>query len=350
MARPSSSRALPGRRRSGSPELFVVTIAVVATLLALPWLQPGYRLLSFAVSTGLAGIVLYGLAIPFGQAGILSLGYAGLMGVGAYSAAILSRDAGLGIWAAMPVSAVLAALFAGLLGLPAVRISGHHFAIVTYVSCELLRIALTNGGAWTGAATGLDLPPIGTLAGFSLDKLANTYLLVAVLLLLSMLAAYLVSISRYGRTLRSIRENESLARSIGVNTNLHKLGAFMLSGLFAGVAGDLQAYNLRHISPDLYGGVTSLSFALMAMLGGPRTLYGPLAGAIIVSFLPEVLHIDPVDSRIAYGLALIAVVMLLPGGIIAVVARGYRAMTGSYRATALPVVAARDAGRADRAG
>ena len=139
---------------------------------------------------------------------------------------------------------------------------------------------------------------------------------------ISMLAAYCVANSRYGRTLRSIRENEQLARSIGVNTNMHKVGAFMLSGLFAGVGGDLQAYNFRHISPDLYGGATSLYFALMVMLGGPRTIFGPLAGAIIVTFLPEVMRIDPVDSRIAYGLALIAVVMLLPGGVIAAAGRG----------------------------
>jgi branched-chain amino acid transport system permease protein len=302
----------------------VVSVLVAAGLLGLPLLHPSYRLMSFAVSTGIAGIVLYGLAIPFGQAGILSLGYAGLMGVGAYTAAILSRDAGFGLWAALPVSALLAALFAGLLGLPAVRISGHHFAIVTYVSCELLRIALTNGGPWTGAATGLDVPPIGRLFGVNMDRLANTYVLVAGFLLLSMLASYLVAISRYGRTLRSIRENERLARSIGIDTNRHKLGAFMLSGVFAGVAGALQAYNLRHISPDLYGGVVSLSFALMVMLGGPRMLFGPLAGAVIVSFLPEVLDIDPVDSRIAYGLGLIAVIMLLPGGIIAVLARAWR--------------------------
>jgi branched-chain amino acid transport system permease protein len=98
----------------------------------------------------------------------------------------------------------------------------------------------------------------------------------------------------------------------------------MLSGLFAGVGGDLQAYNFRHISPDLYGGATSLYFALMVMLGGPRAIFGPLAGAIIVTFLPEVMRIDPVDSRIAYGLALIAVVMLLPGGVITAVGRGYQ--------------------------
>ena len=148
-----------------------------------------------------------------------------------------------------------------------------------------------------------------------------------------MLAAYCIARSRYGRTLRSIRENEPLARSVGVNTNMQKVLAFMLSGLFAGVGGALQAYNFRHISPDLYGGATSLYFALMVMLGGPRTIFGPLAGAIIVTFLPEVMRIDPVDSRIAYGLALIAVVMLLPGGVIAAAGRGYEWAIATLRGT-----------------
>jgi branched-chain amino acid transport system permease protein len=317
--------AVPRKSSSwSSPPGLILTALVVVGVFAFPWLNPGYRALSFAVGTGITAIVLYGMAIPFGQAGIMSLGYAGLMGFGAYTAAILSRDFGLNMWEAMPFSALVAAVAAGLFGLPSLRISGHHFAITTYVMCELLRIALTNGGKFTGAATGLDLPPIGTVLGVKLDKLSNAYTLVAAFMFLSMLAAYCIANSRYGRTLRSIRENEQLARSIGVNTNMHKVGAFMLSGLFAGVGGDLQAYNFRHISPELYGGATSLYFALMVMLGGPRTIFGPLAGAIIVTFLPEVMRIDPVDSRIAYGLALIAVVMLLPGGVIAAAGRGYQ--------------------------
>lgn len=304
-----------------------VAALIVIGVLALPWLKPGYRTLSFALTTGVTAIVLYGMAIPFGQAGIMSLGYAGLMGFGAYTAAILSRDFGLNMWQAMPFSAIVAAVFAGLFGLPSLRISGHHFAITTYVMCELLRIALTNGGKFTGAATGLDLPPIGTVLGVNMDKLANAYVLVAVVMLASILVAYLIGRSSYGRTLRSIRENEQLARSVGINTNLHKVVAFMVSGLFAGVGGDLQAYNYRHISPDLYGGSISLYFALMVMLGGARTIFGPLTGAVIVTFLPEVMRIDPVDSRIAYGLALIAVIMLLPGGVIAVTERVYRWLT-----------------------
>jgi branched-chain amino acid transport system permease protein len=335
-----------GQQKSGarpSRELVVVAALVAFCVLALPWLNPGYRALSFAITTGVTAIVLYGMAVPFGQAGIMSLGYAGLMGFGAYTAAILSRDLGMNMWQAMPVAAVVAALCAGVFGLPSLRISGHHFAITTYVMCELLRIALNNGGKFTGGATGLDLPPIGTVAGINMDKLGNAYLLVALFMLASMLAAYLIGNSRYGRTLRSIRENEQLARSVGINTNMHKVGAFMLSGLFAGVGGDLQAYNFRHISPDLYGGATSLYFALMVMLGGPRTIFGPLTGAIIVTFLPEVMRIDPVDSRIAYGVALIAVIMLLPGGIIAVLERGYRWATAAARG-ARPGVSSPDIG------
>jgi len=322
---------VPARSDAGAPDsrqLLVMAALVAVGVMALPWLHPGYRALSFAITTGVTAIVLYGMAIPFGQAGIMSLGYAGLMGFGAYTAAIASRDFGLNMWEAMPLSAVVAAICAGLFGLPSLRISGHHFAITTYVMCELLRIALINGGKFTGAATGLDLPPIGKVAGVNFDKLGNAYQLVAGFMLLSMLATYCVARSRYGRTLRSIRENEQLAKSIGVNTNLHKVGAFMLSGLFAGVGGDLQAYNFRHISPDLYGGANSLYFALMVMLGGPKTALGPLTGAIIVTFLPEVMRIDPVDSRIAYGLALIAVVMLLPGGIIAALEGAYRRAAG----------------------
>jgi branched-chain amino acid transport system permease protein len=182
-----------------SPAALILTVLVVIGVFAFPWLNPGYRALSFAVTTAITAIVLYGMAIPFGQAGIMSLGYAGLMGFGAYTAAILSRDFGLNMWEAMPFSALVAALAAGLFGLPSLRISGHHFAITTYVMCELLRIALINGGKFTGAATGLDLPPIGTVLGVKLDKLSNTYMLVAIFMFVSMLAAYCTANSRYGR-------------------------------------------------------------------------------------------------------------------------------------------------------
>ena len=303
----------------------IVVAAVIAIgLLAIPWLEPSYRFLSIAISTGTAAITLYGLSVLFGQAGILSIGHAALMGVGGYAAAMLAERFGFGFWSGIPFAMVASALVAGLLGLSSLRVAGHHFIIITFAFGSLFSIALTNGGSFTGGATGLDLAPVGTLFGVNFDKVRNYYLLVAVILLISILITYVISISAYGRTLRAIRENEPLAQAVGVNTRMHKLGAFMLSGLFAGLAGILQAYYLRHISPTLYGAFPSVYLALMVMVGGPRMLLGPLAGATIVNFLPETLNLDPVDSRIAYGAGLIAVIMFLPGGAVAGVMDIYR--------------------------
>jgi branched-chain amino acid transport system permease protein len=297
--------------------LLRISLAVVLAigLFSIPWLGPSYRFLSVAISSEIAAVSLYGLSLLFGQAGILSLAQAALMGVGSYTAAILAVQAGLGFWAAMPFAMLMAALIAGVLGLPSLRVGGHQFIIITFAFGALFSIVLTNGGSFTGAASGLDVGRVGSLLGVKLDKLRNYYLVVTVVLMLSILATHLISASPYGRILRAIRENEVLARAVGIRTGLHKLGAFMLGGVFAGIAGVLQAYFLGHISPTLYGGFPSVYLALMVMLGGPRLLYGPLVGAAIVSFLPEILNVDPVDARIAYGTGLIVVIMAMPGGV-----------------------------------
>jgi branched-chain amino acid transport system permease protein len=335
-ATPIQKAGSPRGWRSGRVAELAVAVVILAVLIAIPAFRPGYRFLSVATSTGISAIALYGLAILFGQAGIMSVGHAALMGVGAYTGAILALRLGVGFWPALPLAALFSAAVAGLLGLPSLRVSGHHFVIITFAFCGLLTIVLINGGSFTGAATGLDLGTVAPVLGINFGALQNTYFLVLFFLCASVAATYLILVSRYGRTLRAIRENEPLARSAGINTSLHKIGAFMVSGAFAGVAGILQAYFLGHISPDLYGAFPSIYLALMVMLGGPRALYGPLGGAIIVYFLPEVLRLDPVDSRIAYGVGLIAVILLLPGGVVAGAARLGSRLTASLSPTSRP--------------
>ncbi|RUW96799.1 branched-chain amino acid ABC transporter permease, partial [Mesorhizobium sp. M2A.F.Ca.ET.037.01.1.1] len=210
------------------------------------------------------------------------------------------------------------------------RVGGQHYIIITFCFCALFVIVLTNGGTFTGSATGLDVGSVTPLPGINFDKLSNNYYLVLAALLLALAATYLIGNSRYGRTLRAIRENEQLARSVGINVDLHKLGVLMVSGLFAGLAGVLQLYYLRHISPTLFGAFPSLYLALMVMLGGARYLYGPLIGAVVVNFLPEVLNLDPVDSRIAYGVCLLLVILLLPGGVGAGIKNVYCVVRGGF--------------------
>ncbi len=305
-------------------EQAIVAIIIVSGLIALPWLGLGYRFLSLAITTGYTAIALYGLGLQFGQTGIMSVGHAALMGVGAYSAAILSRDLGFNLWSAMPISVLLSALFAGIVGLPTLRVGGQHYIIITFMFCALLIVVLTNGGTFTGAATGLDVGSVTPVFGINFDKLSNAYYLVLVGLLAVLLVSYLIINSSYGRTLRAIRENENLAAAVGINVRFHKIGVFMVSGAFAGVAGVMQLYYLRHISPGLFGPFPSLYLALMIMLGGPRYLYGPLIGAVIVNFLPEIMNLDPVNSRIAYGVGLLVVILVLPGGVSAGLINIYR--------------------------
>ena len=272
----SDDRPRTGEGSRAAGEGLVVAAIVVGLLIAVPWLAPSYRFLSVAISTGIATVALYGLSVLFGQAGILSVGHAALMGVGAYTAAILANDLGMGFWSALPFAMAASALVAGLLGLPSLRVSGHHFIIITFAFGALFSIVLTNGGSFTGAATGLDVGPIGRPFGINLDKTQNYYLLVVGAVLLSILATQLIASSAYGRTLRAIRENEPLARSIGINTGLHKLGAFMVSGLFAGAAGILEAYYLRHISPTLYGAVPERLSRAHGDAGRPAHALRPL--------------------------------------------------------------------------
>lgn len=296
----------------------LVPALVVLVIFALvPAMGPSNRILALAISAGINIVALYGLSMLFGQTGILSMGHAALVGVGAYAAALLARDAGIGFWLALPVGAILAAFVAAIIGVPSLRVSGHHFVIMTFAFGQLLTIVLTNGGDYTGAATGLDLQIPVTFFGTRIDDLMPYYFVVLAFVTLSAVASWMIINSPYGRTLRAVRENEKLAASLGINVGRHKIGAFVVSGVFAGVSGVLLAYFIRHISPTQFGSFPSIYLALMVMIGGARLLLGPIAGGVLVSFLPEMLNLDPVESRILYGVCLIAVILLLPNGLIA---------------------------------
>lgn len=301
------------------------TLAVLALLALLPWMEPGNRFLSLAISAGINIIALYGLSVLFGQTGILSMGHAALVGVGAYAAAILLREYGIGFWGALPVAGLAAALFAAIVGIPSLRVSGHHFVIMTFAFGQLLTIVLTNGGDYTGAATGISILEPVTLFGIDLGvELVRYYLMVLGFVAMAVIASWAIINSSYGRTLRAIRENEKLAASLGIDVGRHKIGAFVVSGVYAGVAGVLLGYFLGHISPQQFASFPSIYLALMVMIGGARLLAGPLAGGILVAFLPEALNLDPVESRIVYGVCLIAVILILPNGLIAGIADGLR--------------------------
>ena len=298
-------------------EKIVMAVLVGGALVAMPWILPTARLLTLAIIAAINVVALYGLALLYGQTGILSVAHAALWGVGAYAGALLAKHANWNFWAALPIAIVAAAVLAGLLAYPSFRVKGHHFLILTFAFGELFVIVMKNGDDFgTGGAEGVQiLDKIPPVSGVRFDSLESFYFLVLIFLFLSMSAAYLIVRSSMGRTLRAIRENEVLAESLGVNTLYYKMLIFSISGAFAGMSGLLYAYHLHHIAPQIFGAFASIQLILILLLGGARTVLGPIVGATIVFFLPEVIKLDPIESRILYGVLLVLVILVLPRGV-----------------------------------
>ena len=310
---------------SNSAESRLLWVVVPTLLILVPWLLPTSRLLTLATLTSINAIVVYGLAVLYGQAGMLSIAHAALWGIGGYAGAWLLIELDLSFWAVLPIAPLVAALAAGVLGYPAIRVSGNHFIIITFAFAELFVIVLRNGGALhTGRAEGLIVSDrVPSVLGLTLASLESFYFLTLAFLFLALIAVYLIGVSRLGRSLRAIRENEQLARSVGINVNRHKVRVFMISGAFAGVSGLLYGYFLRHVGPELFGPFPSIQLILMLLLGGARPLLGPLAGVIVIFFLPELINLDPIESQITFGALLVLVILVLPQGLVAGVQSRY---------------------------
>ena len=303
-----------------SPERWLLLIAVPVIILVLPNFLTS-RHLFLGTITGTTAIVLYGLAALYGQTGILSIAHGGLWGVGAYTAAILHAEFSLTYWEVLPIAAVTAAIAAAVLAYPALRIRGHFYLITTFAFAELIRIILQNGGAF-GSGETLGLLVLGGIEGgffgIGLQSTKSMFYVMVALLFLAMAGTYLISISPLGRTFRGIRENEDLAESVGIDIARYKIGAFTLSGIFAGVAGVHYAFLLQHIEPLLFGAFAGIQMALMLLLGGALPLLGPIVGALTVNFIPElpIEGFGVIEARIIYGVALILLILLLPLGLV----------------------------------
>lgn len=317
-ARNEIADAFSARRRWATVERLVVIIGVGLFILLIPEFTTS-RHLFLATVTGTTAIAVYGLAVIFGQAGILSLAHAGLWAIGAYTGAIFFREFGWSYWAVLPLGIIFASIAAALLAYPALRIRGHFFLIATFGFGELVRIVLENGGGFeSGRRLGLIVQGgMPDFFGIGLQSANSIYYVTVAYLVIAIFAVYLIRRSGFGATMRAVRENEDLSESIGIRIARTKILAFTLSGAFTGAAGVHYAFLLKHIEPSLFGAQDGIELALMVLLGGAVPLLGPLLGASVVLFVPELPFAEnPNFVQIAYGLALILLILLLPRGLV----------------------------------
>jgi branched-chain amino acid transport system permease protein len=268
-----------------------------------------------------------GLNIVVGLAGMLDLGYIAFYGVGAYTYALLNTHFGISFWVTLPIAALLACIAGCIIGYPTLRMRGDYLAIVTLGFGEIVRIILNNWMSLTNGPNGIlgvKAPSIlwpGFAEGFSfemlyLKKLHYLYYIALGLAIITIIAVRHLNYSRIGRAWESIREDETAAELMGVNTFLLKLLAYAMGALFAGLAGAFFCARMRFVSPESFTFLESAMVLSMVVLGGMGSIPGIMLGAAALIVLPEVFREFETYRMLAFGLAMIVMMLFRPAGLI----------------------------------
>ena len=304
-----------GAARGGRLRINWTWLVVSALILAVPLLGNTF-VVNLGVIVGLYALVAIGLGLLMGYTGQISLGQAAFMGIGAYSSAILTTKLGWPPALALLVGVALSAAVALLVGRQVFKLTGHYLALGTLAFGIVVWQVFDQWEPVTGAGAGILNVPRLSLGDFRLRGDLAYYYLVWPLVLLALLGTLNLVDSRIGRALRAVASSEPAAESLGVDTAAFKVKVFILSAVLASIAGSIYAHFLGFIDPGPFGFAASLSFVIMAVLGGTATVWGPPFGALVIVLLTQALQEFRDWSTLVNGLILMLIVMFLPQGVI----------------------------------
>ncbi len=306
----------------------------MALALVLPYLLGNDYYIHVAAKTAIWCVAVLGLGILVGLTGQVSVAQASFVGIGAYASALLALKAGLPFIACLPLAGLLAGLLGLLVGYPFLRLRGHYFAISTLALCILMEHIFSNWRFLTFGPAGVTMGP-GQVSGvpfpsFSLplagelviDSKRSHYYLALGVLCLAVYVMRRLLVSAAGRALVAMREDEDLARAVGVDPTRYKLFAFFLSSFFAGVAGSLYAHYVGFLSATSFNFLESFFFLIAVIMGGKDSIAGLIVGAVFINLLPELLSFPASASLISalsmaiLALILLLVIMFLPRGLV----------------------------------
>ncbi|HEV8583570.1 MAG TPA: branched-chain amino acid ABC transporter permease [Methylomirabilota bacterium] len=299
-------------------------LAALALLALLPLAGPRDDVLNFVFLILLAVTLAESWNIVAGYAGQVNLGHAAFFGLGALVTRTL-WTAGMPVLLAMAAGALMATLFALVIGVAAFRLRGAYFAIGTLALGEILRSTVSN------VLPEISTLPAATIAGY---RLTHRYYLALGLAAVSVIAVAALATSRLGLGMRAIREDEAAAEASGVGALALKLTALALSTALAGLAGGLFAYyHISYYPSHPFGPHWTFDALLMTFIGGVGTLQGPVLGAVLYVVLKEYLALRWVDIHLLiFGALFVAIVLLLPGGLVQAVERARGVLGGARRA------------------
>lgn len=287
----------------------------------LPWVFADKYHRHLLVLAGLFALMALGLDLVLGYLGELSLGHAAFFGIGAYATALLTRHWALPFPVDLALACVLAGVFGFLIGYPSLRLTGPYFAIVTFGFAEILRLVALNWFSVTRGPMGLPDIPSARLFGLVFNSELHYYYLVLTLVGVAILVTRRLLDSTLGHAFLAIRENEELARSVGIPTFRYKLIAFCIGMMVTGAAGSVYARYVHFVDPTALAFFYTYTVVAIVIVGGQASIRGTLIGALLFTLLPEYLRIAATYRLPVFGLLIILAMVFMPDGINGVLTR-----------------------------
>jgi branched-chain amino acid transport system permease protein len=296
----------------------VVAIGLLAVMLVLPLFTGGSRyLLSVLMNCAGLSLIAFGVWLTF-TIGRINICQAGFALIGSYTTAIAMSSFGLSFWLALPLSAGIAALIGGVIGSFILKLRGIYFSMLTICVTEAIRLAFLNGGDFTRGSKGIT----GLAQPFGGDSALPMYYLAVALLAIGLGVTWRMHYSRVGRIFRAMRLNEDLAESFGTNVWRYRVMAFAVACGLGGLGGSYFAVFTQSVYPQSFTVQHSIYYMLFCFLGGLEYASGAVVGAFVLTILFELLSQFQQYQTLIYGVLMIAVILLLPNGLMAIRSAG----------------------------
>lgn len=300
--------------KSNWTSLAIAALLLFLILIPFDWFLGQYTTLMIFI--GISTIVTVGLCLLMGYTGQVSLGQAAFYGLGAYFSAVLSKTYSVNPWLAMLIAAADTGFFAYVIGFPIFRLRGNYLAMATLGLGLIMWILFRQLSQITGGPDGMAGIPYLSIGGFVFDTSFKRYFLVWFFCLATLFISQNIVRSRSGRALRAIHGSEAAAESIGINTTHFKVKIFVLSAVYASLAGSLLVHHLRFVSPQSFDFLASVRFVVMAVIGGLASIWGAIFGAGTTRILSDELLLGFGEwDVVIYGAILVVVMIFMPEGL-----------------------------------
>jgi branched-chain amino acid transport system permease protein len=306
----------------------IILLAAGAALLVLPVLVSNNYYLHVINLAGIYTLITIGLNLLSGYTGQVSMGQAGFFAVGTYVAGLLAINLNIPFWAAALAALVVTAACGAIIAIPAMRLSGPYLVLATVGFGEIVRLVLLNWTPVTRGAAGLTGIPLPKFLTWQCSSESQFYYLIFSVVLLGTYIAYRLAHSKVGRTFAAIREDEVAAEAMGVRVSRYKTAAFILSAIYAGMAGVLYGVFSGVASPDNFTFDDSVTFLCMSVIGGNRTIAGAIVGSFMLTGMSEALRALQAYRLIIYGGILIFTVIYMPQGLVGLAVTVRKAIKG----------------------